>query len=190
MMRVSRPRDESFDRRIVMACVELLAEGGRSGLSRARIAQRAGVSLPAVNRRYGSTDEILLALVQQPGIVVADDAPAVDSLRSYLMAHLQRIGKGLADPGAARAVSEILAAAAGDSTLGAAFRRTVADQRMDGLRWVEHARRSGEIAHATDGDLILDLTIGAAYYRLLWRGELLTEAEIQAVVDQVLPTPP
>lgn len=183
---MSRPRDPSFDRRIVDACVELLGEVGRAGLSRAQIARRAGISVPSVNRRFASVDEILLAVARQPGDEGGVDGPEPTSLRTYLLAHLERLADAFEVPGVRRAASEMLAAAAGDEAIGAAFTATLAEQRRTGLAWVERARASGEVAPATDGELVLDLTVGAAYYRLLWRGQAITRADAVALVDQVL----
>ncbi len=36
---------------------------------------------------------------------------------------------------------------------------------------MEWARERGEFAPEVDGETLLDLANGAAYYRLLWRGE-------------------
>jgi len=185
---MSRPRDASFEHRIVDACVELLGETGRAGLSRAQIARRAGVSLPAVNRRYDDVDAVLVAVARRPGGVgPAEEAP--DSLRSYLVGRLLRVARAFRDPGLRRATSELLAAAAGHTAIGEAFAQTLAEQRRTGLEWVERARASGEVAPEVDGELLLDLTLGSAYYRLLWRGEAITEADATAVVDQVLGPP-
>ncbi len=185
---MSRPRDPSFDRRIVDACVELLGEVGRAGLSRAQVARRAGISVPAVNRRFASVDEILLAVARQPGDETGGggDGPEPASLRAYLLARLERLADAFEVAGVRRAASEMLAAAAGDEAIGAAFTATLAEQRRTGLAWVERARASGEVDPATDGELVLDLTVGAAYYRLLWRGEAITRADAVALVDQVL----
>jgi AcrR family transcriptional regulator len=179
-----RPRDTSIDRRVVDACVELLEEVGRPALSREKIARRAGVSLPAVNRRYADVDEILLALMRTPAH--ADPPEGVDSLRSYLVAALSRGAAYLAAQPARRASAEILAAAAGSDVLREAFEETVTTVRREGMRWVEHARESGEIRADTDADTLLDLVNGALYYRLLWRGELLREAEVAPLVDTIL----
>jgi len=45
---------------------------------------------------------------------------------------------------------------------------------------------SGELAADADGELLLDLLDGALYYRLLWRNQRLTQAEVEPLVDRVL----
>src|SRR3954454_6220730 len=83
-----RPRDPTVDRKIVDACVALLGEVGRARLTREQIARRAGVSLPAVNRRYESVDAILRAVASTP--MHADALPEAPDLRSHLIAMLRR----------------------------------------------------------------------------------------------------
>ncbi|MPQ98410.1 TetR family transcriptional regulator [Modestobacter sp. I12A-02628] len=182
---MARPRDPAVDRAVVEACVELLDEVGRAGLSRAAIAQRAGVGAPTLNRRFGSVEEVLVA--------VASSRPAqpplpadVDSLRGHLVAQLTRTARAFAAGGVRRPAAELLAAAAGDDRVQQALQETLAEVRAEGLRWVERARAAGEVRADVDGETVLDLVTGAAYYRLLWRGEVLTEDEVEPLVDAVL----
>ncbi|MGI8537925.1 MAG: TetR/AcrR family transcriptional regulator, partial [Mycobacteriales bacterium] len=165
-----RPRDPSIDRAVIEACVELLDEVGRHRLSREQIARRAGVSLPAVIRRYGSVDDILVAVASTP-LQGPDALAGADSLRSFLVMSLTRTARTFATMRIRRSAAELLAAAAGDERIEKAFETTLADLRDQGLRWVEWARERGEVAPDVDGELLLDLASGAAYYRLLWRGE-------------------
>ncbi|MFW6773789.1 TetR/AcrR family transcriptional regulator C-terminal ligand-binding domain-containing protein [Nocardioides sp. CPCC 205120] len=184
---MARPRDPDLDRRVVDACVALLGEQGRQGLSRAQVARRARVSLPAVNRRFASVDEILVAVASQPGGAgLSEGLDEPTSLRSFLVHRLLRLARAGRDPSLRRATGELLAAAAGDPAVDAAFRATLAELRRDGLAWVDHARRHGEVDAAADGELLLDLVLGSTYYRLLWRGEALPPADVETVVDRVL----
>ena len=69
-----------------------------------------------------------------------------------------------------------------------AFAGSLAAHRADTLRFVEEARERGELAADADGELLLDLLDGALYYRLLWRNQRFTEAEVEPLVDRVLAT--
>jgi len=182
---MGRPRDPSIDRAVVDACVELLDEVGRHRLSREQIARRAGVSLPAVNRRFDSVDDILLAVATTP-MYEPHAVPGVDSLRSYLIMSLTRAARTFAGTRYRRAVSELLAAGAGDERIQRALQSTLADLRVGGLGWVEWARERGEVDPEVDGKTLLDLASGAVYYRLLWRGEAITEDEVEPLVDLIL----
>ena len=182
---MGRPRNQSIDRAVVLACVELLEEVGRHRLSREQIARRAGVSLPAVTRRFDSVDDILVE-VASTSTHQRHELPAADSLRSFLVLSLTRTARTLAATSVRRSAVELLAAAAGDERIGKAMRATLADQRAEGLRWVADARGRGEIDPAVEGDTLLDLVAGAAYYRLLWRGEIIGVDEVEPLVDQIL----
>lgn len=182
---VGRPRDESIDRAVIMACVELLDEVGRHRLSREQIARRAGVSLPAVNRRFDSVDDVLLAVASTSAHEPQVPAGA-DSLRSFLVLSLARTARTFAGSRIRRPASELLAAAAGDDRIEKALQTSLADLRAEGLRWVQWARERGEVDPDLDGETLLDLANGAAYYRLLWRGEAITEAEVEPLVDLIL----
>lgn len=185
---VARPRDPDIDRRVIEACVQLLDEVGRQRLTRERIARRAGLSLPSVTRRYSSVDDVLLAVARTVPRPPAGEPPAeqVHSLRDYLITSLTRTARAFAAGGTRRPASELLAAAAGDRRIDEAFRVALAGVRGDGLAWVEHARRVGEIDPDVNGELLLDLVTGAAYYRLLWRGESVPLEEVTDIVDLVL----
>jgi AcrR family transcriptional regulator len=184
---MARPRDASIDEAVVRACVELLGEIGRSGLSRAKVAERAGVSLPAVVRRYQSVDELLVAVAERPGS--ADESialPAPTSLREFLVRSLLSQARAFRAPAVRRAASEVVAAAAGSPEVDRAFRETLRDQRAEGLRWVVRAKEEGTVGPDVDGELLLDTVNGASYYRLMWRGLAITEDEVEQIVDQVL----
>lgn len=182
---MARPRDTSIDRAVVDACIDLLEEIGRHRLSREKIARRAGVSLPAVNRRFDSVDDILLAVASTP-YHEPHELDRVDSLRSFLVASLTRTAQTLAVTALRRSASELLAAAAGDRRIEAALQASLAGLRAQGLGWVERARERGEVRPDVDGELLLDLVAGAAYYRLLWRGQVMALDEVEPVVDLLL----
>ncbi len=170
---------------MIDACVELLEEVGRHRLSREQIARRAGVSLPAVTRRFDSVDDILLAIARTPPHVPSTP-DGVDSLRSFLVASLTRAARRFATTPIRRSASELLAAAAGDPRIADAFQTALAGVRAEGLEWAERAREQGEIGAGVDAEVLLDLASGAVYYRLLWRGEAIAEDEVAPLVDLIL----
>jgi len=185
VIEVGRPRDQTIDRAVIDACVELLDEVGRHQLSRGQIARRAGVSLPAVNRRFDSVDDILLAVASTP-MHEPHALRGADSLRSFLVLSLTRTARTFAATRVRRSASELLAAAAGDPRIEKALETTLAELRAEGLGWVEWARERGEVDPELDGETLLDLANGAVYYRLLWRGEAITADQVEPLVDLIL----
>jgi AcrR family transcriptional regulator len=181
---VARPRDPAIDRAVIDACVELLGEIGRANLSRDRIARRAGVSLPAVNRRFDSVDAILRAIAATP-MHAPGDLPTGD-VRAHLVAKLTRAARTLATLPVRRSAAELVAAATGDEAIDAAFAGSLRAFRAETLAVVAGAKETGDLPPGADGELLLDLVDGALYYRLLWRDEPLAEADVPDLVDTVL----
>jgi AcrR family transcriptional regulator len=179
---VPRPRDPDIDRAVVLACTELLAEVGRAGLTRAVVARRAGVSLPAVTRRFDDVDDILLAIASTPG----GEPEVADDLRTFLVRTLTRMARAFAAGPVRRPAAELLAAAAGDERIEKAFGSTLAEVRATGTELVRRAQEVGTVSPEVSPDLVLDLAVGAPYYRLLWRGEAFTADEVEPLVDAVL----
>jgi AcrR family transcriptional regulator len=181
---MARPRDQAIDRAVVDACAELLGEVGRARLTREQIAARAGVSLPAVTRRYADVDAVVRAVAATEP--VRPPLPEAASLRDHLVAVLVRTTRGFADPRNRRAAAELLAAAAGDPATAEAFRTSLARSRAETAGWIERAVAAGELPAGTDADLVLDLLAGALWYRHLWRGQVAGAADVARVVDVVL----
>lgn len=180
-----RPRDPAIDRTIVDACAALLGEVGRRGLTRQAVAVRAGVTLPALTRRFPDVESILREVARTPPIasVAPVDAPG---LRDHLVAVLVRTVNAMRDPLLRRSAAELLAAAAGDDATGDAFRSGLTTAREQTVARLEAVRAAGELPVSVDLELILDLLLGTVYYGLLWKGRVTDPAEVGPLVDLVL----
>jgi AcrR family transcriptional regulator len=182
---MARPRDTGIDRAIILACLELLEEVGRSRLSRDQIARRAGVSLPAVNRRFPDVDAFMAAVVSTP-VYAEVPLPPVEDLRSYLVGVLTRSVDTFAQVPIRRPTAEILAAAAGNADIAQALLASLQQVQAETLRRIDRARELGQLRADTDAQLLFDLMNGALYYRLLWRGETMTRDDVGPLVDHLL----
>lgn len=182
---MARPRNSAIDRAIIGACLELLEEVGRARLSRDQIARRAGVSLPAVNRRYADVDAIMVAVVSTP-VYLETAPPPTDDLRSYLTGVLTRSVDTFARVAIRRPTAEILAAAAGNVEIAAALVASLEQVQTETIRRIELARELGELRTDADAQLLVDLMNGALYYRLLWRGVAMTRSDVAPLVDHLL----
>lgn len=180
-----RPRDPGIDIAIVAACAALLGEVGRRGLTRQAIAVRAGVTLPALTRRFADVESIVQAVARTPPVAVAEPADGVD-LHTYLTEILVRTVNAMKAPHVRWAAAELLAAAAGDDQIGAAFRAGLTAAREQTVRRLHAARDGGELPSSVDPELVLDLLMGAVYYRLIWRDRLTDAAEVGPMVGVVL----
>lgn len=170
---------------MVDACVELLAEVGREGLSREKIARRAGVSVMAVYRRFASVEDLLAAVASTP--LAGRTQPAnTGTLSGDLTDLLRRRIDLLAHPSSRRGAAELLAAAAGSEPIRAAMQASLKQRRGETVEVLRRARERGELRPDLDDDLILDLLEGLVYYRLLWRYAPLAHAEVEATIEALL----
>lgn len=183
-VRTGRPRDAAIDRAVADACVELLAEVGREGVSREKVARRAGVSVMAVYRRFASVEDLLVVVASTP---LGRTAPAdTGTLRGDLADLLRRRIDLLAHPAAPRGAAELIAAAAGSEPIRAAMQASLGQRREETVGVLRRAQERGELRPDLDADMIMDLLEGLVYYRMLWRYVPLDQSDIEATIDALL----
>lgn len=179
-----RPRDASAEQKILDATLELLSEVGFAGLTVDGVAARAGVGRATIYRRWQSKGALVLAASQ---CLIGDVAgPDTGTLRGDLLAltsglvdHLRRTPGGCLLP--------TLAAEARSNPELAALVASFADERRAHVRAVlRRARDRGELHAGTDLDVLIDVIVGPAFYRLMISGGPPTAARMVKVVDMVL----
>lgn len=170
---------------MVDACVELLAEVGREGVSREKVARRAGVSVMAVYRRFASVEELLVtvASTHMSGRTPPSDTGTV---RGDLTDMLRRRIDLLSRPSSRRGGVELLAAAAGSERVREAMRVSVELRRAEATDVLQRGLNRGELRPDADLDLIVDQLEGVLYYRMLWRNAPLRRADVEATIDGLL----
>lgn len=183
---MARPRQSGIDEAVLDACRALLGEVGRARLTRQQIARRAGVSLPAMTRRFAAVEDVVLAVAASPPVREVLPDAGVDSVRDRLVAVARRSLAELQSPERRRTEVEVLAAAAGEPRIARALAATVGRTSDETVAWIRAApARDGSPADV-DVTLVLDLVEGAIRQRLLWRGSLLDEHVVDQLVDLVM----
>ncbi len=180
-----RPRDPAMDRAILQATIDLLAEVGYVGLTVAEVARRAGVSKPAIYRRWAQKSQLVVeAMVTRmrpageadTGSVAGDLVVLTEGLIGLLT--LTSLGRVL--PG-------LVAEMAHDPVLAASYRSLIiGPNRAQWRAAVERGVRRGELAAETDVDLVINTLAGPLYMAVLVTGEPVTAGYPQAAVDLVL----
>jgi AcrR family transcriptional regulator len=184
-LRPGRPRSTEADQAIVDAARAVFAEEGFDGLTMEAVAARAGVGKATVYRRYPGKAELVIRAASCLG---AAPAPEVDtgSLRGDLQAIARNLVHLLTGTVAGRFVPELVAALPRCAQLAGEHRRFIAARRRHIVRAVGRAVARGEIAAATDAEIVADLLAGPIFYRhLVVRGRLDTRYA-DRVVDAVL----
>ncbi len=174
-----------MDEAILRATIRLLSEVGYVQLTVAEVARRAGVSKPAIYRRWAQKSQLVVeAMVTQmrPGKDNDSGSAADDlvALTEQLIELLTRTALGRVLPGL---VAEMVA----DPALAASYRDLII--RPNQRQWraaVERGIASGELSAQTDIDFVLNALAGPLYFCLLITGDPIDEGYARAAVDLVL----
>jgi AcrR family transcriptional regulator len=162
-----RPRDARIDEAALAATRELLVEVGYTRLSYELIARRAGVTRPAIYRRWPSKAHIV-----HDAVFPADDGnlvPETDSFERDLRRMIARTLASYARPEARVAVPGLLT-----DLDDADRRRDVVDGLQNRVRVqlaarIDRAIADDEVHAGVDADLLLDTIIGALIHRVVAR---------------------
>lgn len=161
-----RPRDGAFDARILDATLELLAEVGYPSMTLDHVAAKAGVSKPAIYRRWGSKAQLATAALAR---LQASAAPARSGdARADLVTLLASFRRLLLRPHGLALIGTLLAEEHSNPELIALFReRIVAARRAQVRSLLEEAAARGELRRAADLDAATNALIGSFYARYL-----------------------
>ena len=180
-----RPRDVAMDGAILRAAIELLSEVGYARLTVAEVARRAGVSKPAIYRRWAQKSQLVVeAMVTQMPTRVPPDTGSTSgdllALTNQLLTTLTKTPMGRVLPG-------LVAEMAADPDLAASYRGLVIEPtRMLWRAAVEAGIARGDLAADTDVELVLDVLAGPLYVRVLITGDTIDPDFARAGVDLVL----
>jgi AcrR family transcriptional regulator len=190
--RPGRRRDESLTPAILDATLQLLREEGYDGLSIEAIARRAGVSRPAIYKRWRSLHDLVLDAAREArddgpvfeGII---DVPDTGSLRDDLLAMMRdsvALHRRMNERGI---LNGFVAGIVADSSLGPVFRANFMDPDFHRLMVIfDRARARGELRDDADPVTGLELLVGCGFYRSVITRDPLDDAWLEAAIDLVI----
>jgi AcrR family transcriptional regulator len=173
-----RPRDARIDERVLTAARDLLVAGGLRAVTLEAVADGAGASRSAIYRRWASTDELVLdvlddALGQLPG---PDPSVDPDTFWTDVREGLRVAIAGLSSPAEHGAIQLWLGRLTDQPKLHSRYwERRVQPRRERAIQSLREAATRGQVADANDADLLIDLLAGVLLYRYF-----LTPAELRA----------
>lgn len=180
-----RPMCPELHRSVLDATNRLLETKAVGELSINGIAKEAGVSRPAIYRRWSNVREIALEAFlastdQQVPASRADTAS--DKLRAQIRAIVRFMrGRG------GRIVAELIGEGQSDTDALALFRDQFLQRRRDaGRAVIKDGIAAGEFDPDIDIELAIDLYAGPIYFRLLAGHQRLTDAFAKQLADRVL----
>ena len=157
-----RPRDPHVDEAVRAATLELLVDEGYQATSIQAVARRAGVSAPAIYRRWSSKAELVEAAVFPSDLV--EPTGAGDDVGGELADYCLRMISYLAQPAVRAAVPGLLTEYQTDPQMWQRLiARTVTPMRVSFERFLE---RTGRTASGSV-EALFEVMLGALFARAL-----------------------
>jgi AcrR family transcriptional regulator len=164
--RTGRPRDRAIDDAVLAVAVRRLAEDGYARLSIEAVAAEAGVSKPAVYRRYRSKADLATAAVA--ALAATEPDPDTGSTYADLVAFLQTFQRSYLRPNGPALLGTVLAEEHHTPELLACFRERLVRPRRARLRaLLVRGQARGEVRADADLDAAVNAMVGALYARHL-----------------------
>ena len=183
--RLGRPRDPSRDAVLVEAALELLGEGGYTGLTMEAVAARAGVGKATLYRRWSSKEQLVvdaLATLTEPAERVRH-AGVRDQLVGLLEAVRRKSGSR-----AGQIFPRLIGEAADNPELMRRYREQVLEpRRRRFVAVLKSGMEQGLVRADVDLEHAVDLLLGPMSYRNLIRTDPPPGPELAGrIVDDVL----
>ena len=182
---VGRSRSMRSHRAILSATAQLLAEVGYRRLTIEGVAARAGVGKATVYRWWASKGALVVDALSEnrPAPPMHDTG----SLRSDLVQAVQHAIGVLTSEPEGSIIPALTADLVRDPALAETFRTQLLRPRRAAVEHlVRHAVDRGELSTDVEVPLILDLCMGAVFYRLVLSGEPVGHGLAAQLVDLVL----
>ena len=181
---LGRPRNQSIDRAVVAAVLEVLRTRGYQAVTMVGIARQVKRARASIYRRWPSKPYLVAdCIVSTMG---ASPAPDTGALRRDLMAAVGTLQRAFSGP-LRHALPGLVADMAHDPQLARAVRSQVLAPRRRSMRdALERARRRGEARGTLDIELLLDLLAGPFYFRTLFGHGRVDRRLTREVVDSIL----
>ncbi|MBF6173297.1 TetR/AcrR family transcriptional regulator [Nocardia blacklockiae] len=180
-----RRRNEQVHAAILAAALDLLATSDGSPITIDAIARAAGVGKQTIYRWWPSKGAVLLdALLATADRVVPQ--PDTGTMRGDLRAVVTATFAGAQEPSTAAALRTLVRESARDTHLADLLREFTAARRKAVRDILVRGRERGELAAATDPDLIVDQFYGLFWYRFLLGHAPLDRATAEQLTDSLL----
>ena len=169
---------------MLKATIAVLGGSGYGGFTLEEVAREARTTKPAIYRRWGNRQRLMLdALGQRLGAVGRPDTGCtlcdLDECLKLFVGAFRRLPPDVIGP--------LWADCAGDAELRAAFLDAVFEPPRAAVReTLERALASGDLREDVDLDLIVDLAGSLIHYRVLFGHAPTSDVQIERAVEALL----
>ena len=158
-----RPRDPAVDTAILEVAARMLAEQGYARMSIAVVADAAGVSRPAIYRRFKTKADLAMAALAARIDEQASPPPDLD-VETGLTQVLRHLASRLRDKHSMALIGTLLVEEEQTPDLIRLFRERLWAPRANLLREIiDRGRERGELRKIVDSDVVVSMLIGALY---------------------------
>jgi AcrR family transcriptional regulator len=179
-----RRRNDAARDAILDAAFRLLSRPKTEGVTIEAIAAEAGVGRQTIYRWWPTKGAVVAdALMRHARVTVPERDTG--SLAGDLTAFLADSFAGLQPEGFAGALREIVAAAQSDEHVARVLADFTAARRAALRSLLERGQAAGELAKDADLDMLVDMTYGVLYYRLLVGHAPLDEAAARSLAAEL-----
>lgn len=178
-----RPRQEHVTRAVLDAVVDLVAESGMAALTMDAVAARAGVSKPAMYRRWSTKQDLVIAAAESRigPLTVPDTGDFRAELRAVLTARM----KAYRQPGVDRLLAGVIGTAAEVGAEPGAYRAYTARVMSETRHLLERGIARGDVRSDVDVSAASTLVAASLVFRMVGEQQLPDESLVESVVDLI-----
>jgi AcrR family transcriptional regulator len=178
-----RPRIEAADTQILEAALTLMARHGYTRMTLDEVAAEAGVTKPAIYRRYPNKQALAVAALAHYRV---QGLPApTGHTRADLAAQLAHFKQGIERPFGMVMIGTVLAEEIDTPDLLAQFREHIVTPRREAFRRIlQTAQQRGELRSDADIELAVTMLVGT-YYAQYLAGQPFAPDWVERVVKAV-----
>ncbi|MFF8536493.1 TetR/AcrR family transcriptional regulator [Streptomyces sp. NPDC015532] len=186
-----RPRQEHVTAAVLEAVLALVTESGMSALTMDAVAARAGVSKPAMYRRWPTKQDLVIAAAESR--IGSLSLPDMGDFRAELRAVLMARMEAYRQPGVARLLAGVIGTAAEAGAEPAAYRDYTARVMSQTRQLLERGVARGEVRPDVDLGDAATLVASSLFFRMIGEQRLPDAALVDSMVDMIgraVATPP
>ncbi|MFE4703149.1 TetR/AcrR family transcriptional regulator [Streptomyces sp. NPDC056738] len=178
-----RPRQEHVTAAVLDAVVELVTESGMGALTMDAVAARAGVSKPAMYRRWPTKQDLVIAAAESR--IGSLSVPDMGDFRAELRAVLTARMEAYRQPGVARLLAGVIGASAEAGAEPAAYRAYTARVMSQTRNLLERGVARGEVRPDVDLTDASTLVAASLVFRMIGELRLPDRALVDSMVDMI-----
>lgn len=178
-----RPREERVGRAVLDAVVDLVAESGMGALTMDAVAARAGVSKPAMYRRWSTKQDLVIAAAESR--IGALSVPDMGDFRAELHAVLSARARAYRQPGVGRLLAGVIGAAAEAGAEPSAYRAYTERVMSETRHLLERGLARGDVRPDADLGAAATLVAASLVFRMVGEQQVPDDALVESVVELI-----